>query len=77
MSVVISGVTIKSQGNASYQVLNNAFGVDDFNGYFTPISVNGMSQSGSILFNLSDSSQTAFSSTALPLFLNVASFSQR
>jgi hypothetical protein len=79
MSVVISSVTLQSQGNASLQVLNNAFGVDNFNGFFTPISVGGVlqSNSSSISFGLTDFSQTALSSTALPLSLNVASFSQR
>jgi hypothetical protein len=79
MSLLISSVTLQSQGNASLQVLNNAFGVDNLNGFFVPISVGGVSQSNSssISFSLSDFSQTAFSSTALPLSLNVASFSQR
>ena len=79
MSVVISGVTLQSQGNASLQVLNNAFGVDNINGFFIPISVGGVLQSNAsyILFSLTDFSQTALSSTALPLSLNVASFGQR
>jgi hypothetical protein len=79
MSVVISGVTLKSQGDASLQVLNNAFGVDNLNGFFTPISVGGVlqSNSSSIGFSLTDFSQTALSSTALPRSLNAASFGQR
>ena len=60
------------------QVLNNFNGVDNINGFFTPISAGGVPSAGSnITFNLTDSTQTAFSSTALPLVLNAASFGQR
>lgn len=80
MSVVIGGATVQSVGNASLQVLNDSFGVDNFNGYFTPISVNGQQQpefSHAMNFSLTDTSQTVFSSTALPDSLNVSSFDIR
>jgi hypothetical protein len=80
MSVVISGVTLQSQNYNSFQVINNAFGpVDNINGFFTPISVDGVLQSGfsSINFSLTDFTLSALSSTALPPSLNIANFSQR
>lgn len=79
MSVVISGVTLQSQSYNSFQVINNGFGVDNINGFFTPISVGGVPRSdrSSISFSLNDFTQTALSSTALPTSLNFSSFSQR
>ena len=78
MSLVIGGAAIQSVGTASLQVLNDGYGVDNFNGYFTPISVNGQNQpNGSAGFSLTDVSQTAFSSTALPQSLHVGSFNSR
>lgn len=78
MSVVIGDTTVQSAGNASLQVLNNGWGVDNFNGYFTPISVNGQVQfSHAMSFYLSDMTQTVFSSTALPDSLDVDSFDGR
>lgn len=77
MSVVIGGATIQSMGNASLQVLSDW---DNFNGYFTPISVNGQQQSSgshAMSFSLTDTSQTVFSSIDLPLSLNVDSFNTR
>ena len=74
MSVVIADTTIQSAGNASYQMLNNAFGTDNINGFFTPVS--GY-PSGSINFGLWDFTQNVFSSTALPSNLNAGDFSQR
>ncbi|MFN8472172.1 MAG: hypothetical protein U0822_08290 [Anaerolineae bacterium] len=77
MSVVISGVTIRSQNYNSFQVLNNSYGIDNINGFFTPIIVGATPRSdwSSISFGLSDSTQTAFSSKALPPSLNISSFS--
>lgn len=79
MSVAISGFTLQSQDYNSFQVINDAFGVDNINGYFTPISLGGTLQPGfsSISFGLSDFTLTALSSTALPPSVNVGSFSQR
>lgn len=77
MSVVISGVTLQSQTNNSFQVQNNNFGSDGINGFFKSISVGGVPTSGTMNFNLSDSTATAFSSTALPSSLNIASFNLR
>jgi len=79
MSVAISGFTLQSQDYNSFQVINDAFGVDNINGYFTPISVNAALQPGfsSISFGLSDFTLAALSSTALPPSVNVGSFSQR
>jgi len=80
MSVVIGGATIQSAGNASLQVLNNSNGVDQFGGYFTPISVNGLIQpqfSHAMNFTLQDTSEAVFSSTALPKDLDVNSFDGR
>jgi hypothetical protein len=77
MSVVIGSDTIQSAGNASLQVLNNSYGVDNFNVYFTPISINGVIQpiySYAMNFSLTDMSQTVFSITALPHSLCVNSF---
>jgi hypothetical protein len=78
MSVVISGVTFRSQGDASLQVINSP-GFDNFNGFFIPISAGGVLQPSpsNMVFILGDFSGTALSSTALPLSLNAASFSQR
>lgn len=80
MSVVIGGTTVQSAGSASLQVLDDSFGVDNFNGYFTPISVDGQIQpqfSHAMNFSLTDTSQTAFSSADLPVSLNVSSFNIR
>jgi hypothetical protein len=56
MSVVIAGVTLKSLNFNSFQVLDNcSFGgspVDNINGFFTPISVGGVSQSNSSSISL-------------------------
>lgn len=79
MQVTISGLTLSSQNYNSFQVLNNAFGVDNFNGFFSPVSVNGaaLSDWSSISFSLTDFTLTALSGTALPAPLDVARFSQR
>lgn len=79
MSVVIGGATIQSTGSASLQVIDNNYGVDNFTGYFTPISVNGVPQPSvhAISFYLADTSQTVFSSTALPDSLDAVSFNNR
>ena len=78
MSVVISGLTLQSQNNSSLQVTNNYFGSDGFSGFFTPISAGGVLQLGSsMLFYLSDSTQTVLSNTALPTSLDLLSFSFR
>lgn len=75
MAIVIGDATVQSVGNASLQMLNNSFNVDNFNGYFTQISVNGVpQQSASLSFYLGDSTQTVFSNTALPECLDVDSF---
>jgi hypothetical protein len=74
MVVVIGDATVQSTGNASLQVLDNAYGVDNLNGFFTPTSVNDVPQSGAVFFYLADTSQTVFSSTDLPDSLDIASF---
>ena len=76
MSVVISDVTFRSQGDASLAVINSP-GFDVFNGFFIPISAGGVLQPSpsNKVFQLGDFSGTALSSTALPLSLNAASFS--
>jgi len=78
MSVVISGVTFRSQGDASLQVINSP-GFDNFNGFFIPISAGGVLQPSpsNMVIYLGDFSGTALSSTALPLSFNAASFSLR
>jgi hypothetical protein len=78
MSVVISGLILQSLNYNSFQLVNDGFGYDNINGFFSPIAV-GVEYGGSgfINFGLTDFTQTAFSSMALPLSLNVASFSQR
>jgi hypothetical protein len=80
MSVAIGGVTVQSAGSASLQVLNDSYGVDNFNGYFTPIAVNGATQpqfSHAMTFYLADTSQTVFSTEELPAVLNANSFNVR
>jgi len=77
MSVIISGVTIHSLNYNAFQVINNSFGFDNFNGFFTSILAGGVPNSGYVSFNLTDFTQVAFSSTALPMTLNTSSFSSR
>ena len=79
MSMVISGLTLQSQDYNSFQVLNNSNGVENINGFFTPISVGGvlLDDSSSMSFSFSDSTMTALTSTALPAALDFSSFSQR
>lgn len=67
MSVTISGFTLQSTGDASYQMLDNAYGVDNLNGFF------GVSEGSTSLY-LADTSQTVFSSTALPPSLPIDDF---
>lgn len=80
MSLVISGLTIQSENHNSFQVINDdPSPLDNINGFFTPIFAGGVLQPGfsSMSFSLSDFTLTALSSTALPLSLDLASFSQR
>jgi hypothetical protein len=79
MSLTIAGVTLRSEDYNSFQVINDCYGIDNFNGYFTPIMVGTSSQPSpsSISFGLTDSAQTVFDSVALPLSLNVNSFDSR
>jgi len=76
MSVVIGDATVQSTGNSSWQVTNNYFSLFDFDaisGFFSAELVGGQS-TGTMIFYLSDTTATAFSSTALPPSLNAASF---
>ena len=75
MVIVIGGATVQSEGYASLQVVNDGASGDSFSGFFNAISVNY--ESGSIGFNLGDTSGTVFSSTALPDSLDVDSFNTR
>jgi len=91
MSVVLGGITLRSTGNASLQVINDyslTVGspcgffngpIDNINGFFMPISVNQSPQanSGFIGFSLNDFTQTALSGVDLPNALDLLTFSER
>lgn len=71
-SITLGGVTVQNdEGSYSLQVLNNSFGSDGFNGFFSSVS-GGVFDT--IRFNFSDSTGNVFSSTALPDSLDLSNF---
>jgi hypothetical protein len=79
MSIVVLGTRLRSQDFNSFQTINDLFGVDSVNGFFTPILVAGVSQPfpSSMFFALTDTTMTALASTVLPTDLSASSFNIR
>jgi hypothetical protein len=72
-----AGGTIATTSGASFQVLNDAFGVDQINGFSGALALNGTQVFGNATFVLSDASMTVFSSDALPTSIDLLTFIQR
>jgi hypothetical protein len=76
-SFSFAGGTIATTQGASFQVINDAFGVDQINAFAGALTKNGSQVFGSASFFLSDSTMTVYSSDALPPSIVLSSYNVR